>query len=104
MAVPITSRYWGGPVYTATDAAGTPQATMAIRRHTPSTAAVYQHVVTGVEDVEYLAWRFYGTSDSWWIIADANPLAFPLDLGPGDRIDVPTSAQPGQISRARSFP
>jgi hypothetical protein len=105
MAVPISSRYRGSEVYPAADAAGEPRATVAIRRYEPppADAVDYQHRVSGAEDVEYLSWRFYGDSESWWRIADANPVAFPLDLAPGDTVGVPTGDRPAQISRERVF-
>jgi len=106
MGLSITSRYWGQAVYSAPAPDGSPRATVAIRRHAapPADAVDYRHRVTGVEDVEYLAWRFYDNSETWWRIADANPVAFPLDLRPGNTISVPTTEQVGRISRDRVFP
>ena len=104
MPVSITSRYRGEPVQLAADASGTTQATVAIRRHQArDSAADHQHVVTGAEDMEYLAWRFYGASETWWRIADANPVAFPLDLRPGARLAVPVDDDAGRSDRARRF-
>lgn len=105
MAVPITSRYRGLDVYVAVDATGTPHPTVAIRRYAPPPpeAVSYQHRVTGLEGIEDLAWRFFSNSETWWRVADANPLMFPLDLHPGDVVAVPTTGQPGRISRERVF-
>lgn len=104
MAVPISSRYRGEPVYPAPDAAGVARPTVAIRRHSPPPGPPdYRHVVTGAEDMEYLSWRFYGDSETWWRIADANPVVFPLDLRPGEHLAVPTTDQAGRIDRVRRF-
>ena len=103
MAVSITSRYRGLEVYDAPDATGAVHPTVAIRRHVPPPAGSvdYHHRVTGIEDIEYLAWRFHGDSEIWWRIADANPPAFPLDLRPGDALSVPTISGFGRIDRER---
>ena len=104
MTVSITSRYRGLDVFNAPTPTG-PRATVAIRRYAPPPAAVvdYQHRVTGVETVEYLSWRFYGNSEQWWRIADANPVRFPLDLRPGSALAVPTTEQSGRTGRDRIF-
>jgi hypothetical protein len=103
MTVAITSRYRDLDVYAATDATGTTHPTVAIRRHAtpPADAVDYRHRVTGAECVEDLAWRFFGDSEAWWRMADANPVAFPLDVRPGQVLSVPTTGRPGRISRER---
>ncbi|MEV0248483.1 hypothetical protein AB0H76_17930 [Nocardia sp. NPDC050712] len=105
MGVSITSRYRGLEVYDATGADGVVHATVAIRRYAPRPpdAVDYQHRVTGVEDIEYLAWRYYGDGESWWRIADANPVGFPLRLRPGESRAVPVTSAPGLIDRKRVF-
>ncbi|GAA4699556.1 hypothetical protein [Phytohabitans rumicis] len=105
MTVPITSRYRGLDVYAAADATGTVHPTVAIRRYAPPPAALvtYQHLVTGLDGIEDVAWRFFQDSEAWWRIADTNPLAFPLDLRPGQVVSVPATGQPGRISRERVF-
>lgn len=105
MAVGITSRYRGLDTYEATDANGVVHPTVAIRRYAPPPADAinYQHRVTGVEGVEYLSWRFYGNSETWWRIADANPARFPLSLRAGDVEAIPASGSSGRIDRERVF-
>jgi hypothetical protein len=105
MTVSITSRYRGLDVYDATDAGGAVHPTVAIRRYAPRPpdAVDYQHRVSGVEDIEYLAWRYYGNSETWWRIADANPVTFPLRLRPGDVRAVPVTGSPGLLDRKRVF-
>lgn len=105
MTVSITSRYRGLDVFEAADATGTLRPTVAIRRYAPPSADAisYQHRVTGVENIEYLAWRFFGDSEQWWRIADANPAVFPLKLRPGDIEAIPASGSAGRIDRGRVF-
>lgn len=105
MTVSITSRYRGLDIYEAVDANGTVHPTVAIRRYAPppADAVNYQHQVTGIEGIEYLSWRFYGNSETWWQIADANPVACPLALRAGDVEAVPASGSSGRIDRERVF-
>jgi len=105
MTVGITSRYRGLETYDATDANGVVHPTVAIRRYAPppADAVDYQHQVTGVEGVEYLAWRFYGNSEVWWRIADANPARFPLSLRPGDVEAIPAGGGAAVFDRGRVF-
>jgi len=56
-----------------------------------------------VEDLEYLAWRYLGRSTAWWVVADANSLAFPLDHRPGETIRIPPAGGVGAVARSRSF-
>ncbi|MFF3450533.1 hypothetical protein ACFYXJ_25715 [Streptomyces sp. NPDC002667] len=105
MSVSITSRYRQAAVRPVVDATGTTRATVAIRRSAPPAAddIVYEHRVTGAEDIEYLAWRYFGDSQVWWRIADANPVRFPLDLRVGTALAVPASQDVGQVGRDRVF-
>jgi hypothetical protein len=105
MPVNLSSRYSGLPTFDASDAQGKTHPTIAIRPRTPPTpgTVVYNHIVVGDEDMEYLAWRYFGSSAAWWQIAEANPLVFPLDLDSGSSIAI---AGPGEVSlveRTRRF-
>lgn len=103
MPVKITSRYHGLPVYTV-DTDDGPRPTLPARQAPePAGPGEYRHRVAALEDLEYLAWRYFGRSEDWWRIADANPLRFPLDLHPGDAVAVPTGADPGLVVRGRRF-
>jgi hypothetical protein len=105
MPVTVTSRYYGSSVHDVDDPDRGRVPTVAIRLPTslrPNTRLI-QHVVTGVEDIEYLAWRYYGASDAWWRIAEANPMIFPFDLRPGTAIVIPASDDLGRIQRRRNF-
>lgn len=107
--MPVTSgsRYAGLPVYNAPGPDGVSRPTVAMRLAPadPSTPApvVYQHTVTTLETLEYLAWRVYNASDAWWRIADANPPVFPLDWRPGDFVALPVTTNKGRIDRTRRF-
>lgn len=105
MPVSITSRYYLSPVYDATDAEGATHATIAIRPPTPpdATVTMYSHLVSGVETIEYLAWRYYGDSSQWWQIAEANGLIFSTDIKPGMTLSIPSSSNLGTVVRNRSF-
>lgn len=105
MPLLIQSRYRGLPVYQVEQPDGSTRATVAIRPSTPPvrTAQPFRHTVAGLEGIEYLAWRYYGSSDAWWRIAEANPLAFPLDLAPGASVAIPALEDLGRIERTRSF-
>lgn len=107
MPVPITSRYRPLGVIEAPDAVGASHPTVPIRRYerVAETPPRYQHRVTGAEDIDYLAWRVYGSAEEWWRLADANPLRFPLDLRPGDALAIPDREDAGRLeTRERIFP
>jgi hypothetical protein len=105
MPLRITSRYRTLGVHEAPDASGMVHPTVPIRRHEPQPGqtVTYQHRVTGAEDIEYLAWRFLGDGESWWRIADENPVRFPLDLRPGDAVAIASREDVGLVVRERSF-
>jgi len=105
MPVNIASRYYASAVYVATGADGAAHPTVAIRPPTPPAGriAIYNHRVSGLETIEYLAWRYYGDSAQWWRIAEANGLRYPIDLPPGSLIAIPGANDLGAIVRNRSF-
>ena len=105
MPVSITSRYYLTPVYNAPDAEGVSHATIAIRPPRPpaSTTTLYTHLVSGVETIEYLAWRYYGDATLWWKIAEANGLIFATDIKPGMTLSIPAISDIGTVVRNRSF-
>ncbi|HEY4240003.1 MAG TPA: hypothetical protein VGM88_09320 [Kofleriaceae bacterium] len=63
----------------------------------------YKHRVTALENIEYLAWRYFGHSEDYWRILDANPTRFPLDLKPSEQLLVPVGADVGLVLRTRKF-
>lgn len=105
MPVSVSSRYHGLPVHEITDSKNESHPAVAIRpsSQVSSIGAQYRHLVTGTEDIEYLAWKFYGSSKEWWRIAEANELRFPLDLSPGMSIIIPSVNDVGLVVRDRRF-
>jgi hypothetical protein len=63
----------------------------------------YYHTVIAGETIESLAWRYLGSSEAWWQIADVNEMRFPTDLLPASLVVIPTGAAPGQVIRTRTF-
>lgn len=103
MPVDVTSRYWALQTYEAPTADG-PSTAVPMRPNPRLTdEESIEHRLSGVETIEYLAWRFYGRSAVWWHIADANPIAFPLDYGPGAAISIAPAGSINRIVRTRSF-
>lgn len=105
MPVAINSRYNNSLIYQAPGADGVAHATIAIRPTTSPAPGVtiYRHLVTGVETIEYLAWRYYGDSSLWWRIAEANDLQYPFDLETGGFLNIPGAGDLGTVIRDRSF-
>jgi nucleoid-associated protein YgaU len=105
MPVGPTSRYRLLPVALEPDAVGVAHPAIPARRLPPEdpTATTYFHTVVASETIELLAFRYFGTGTAWWLIADANPTAFPLDLAPGTVLAIPADASPGRVERTRSF-
>jgi hypothetical protein len=105
MTVFLTSRHYGQDIYDAADASGVSHPTISQRPVAPPTleTAVFHHVITAGESIEYLAWRYFGLSDAWWRIADANPAMFPHDLPVGSVVAIPQPSAVGRVERNRSF-
>jgi nucleoid-associated protein YgaU len=64
---------------------------------------VAQHLTKQSESIDLLARRFYGSERLWWRILDANPVLYPLDIRPGDVLNVPASGPATRVTRARKF-
>jgi nucleoid-associated protein YgaU len=105
MPAGLTSRYRPLPVWLEPDAAGALHATIPARPAPPPDpeATPYFHTVVAGETIELLAWRYLGSCEAWWMIADVNPAIFPLSISPGTVLAIPTDASPGRIERTRSF-
>jgi hypothetical protein len=100
MPVNAPSRYRGLPKLTV--GIGAEATTGIARRPQPLLVEpALTHVLTGVETIEYLAGRYLGRSSSWWHIADANPLAFPLDWRAGQALALPPRTSIGRVTRTR---
>ena len=105
MAVSLTSRYRSLQAQPAPDAAGVPRPAIPARLPPgpSSDSTPYLHTVVAGETIETLAYRYLGSSEAWWEIADANPGVFPTELQPGTVVVIPTGANPGLVVRTRSF-
>lgn len=106
MPVDVTSRYWALGSYPALRD-GERTTALPARPLTPAPddadGDFYNHRVTGVETMEYLSWRYFGSSTAWWQVADANGLVFPLDHRPGTTLRMPPAAGIGRVMRTRSL-
>ncbi|OYY91546.1 MAG: hypothetical protein B7Y45_03035 [Sphingomonas sp. 28-66-16] len=105
MPVAIRSRYAAATLQQAPDSDGVDRAALPARLHQPPdpAAARSRHALTGTETLETLSWRYGGTSDGWWRIADANPLIFPLDWRPGQVVEILGTGDAGRVVRDRRF-
>lgn len=103
MPVSLTSRYRNAEVYTPDQGGESLPPTLAMRPGPFEAEASFRHVVVAGETMEYLAWRYFGSSDAWWRIADANPLIFPLDLPTARAVSIPSETDFGRVVRNRSF-
>ncbi|MFE4513455.1 LysM peptidoglycan-binding domain-containing protein [Kitasatospora sp. NPDC056783] len=93
---PRTSRYHGVPSAVRTEADGR-EIPYLRRRLLPGTDGLTpaaEHTVSAGDRLDVLAYRYLGSADPWWRIADANPAVDPRELTatPGRRI---TIALPG---------
>lgn len=103
MPVDITSRYWALRSYEAPGDDG-PTTALPIRPNaTLKQEDLVEHRFSGVETIEYLAWRFYGRSAVWWRVADANPLIYPLDYRPGATVHIAPAGSINRVLRTRTF-
>ncbi|MFB7122949.1 hypothetical protein [Kitasatospora sp. NPDC056273] len=98
---PLTSRYHGVPVALHTEPDGR-QVPYLRRRLLPSAEGLTplaEHTVSAGDRPDLLAYRYLGSADQWWRIADANPVLDPRELTatPGRRI---TIALPGAVPGA----
>jgi hypothetical protein len=102
MPVGLQSRY---ATLTPSPAPGGGPVGLPIRRHRPLPPATPRtdYQLTGVDDLEGLAARYFARSEEWWRISDANPLRFPLDWRPGEVLVVASAQSPGRVVRDRSF-
>lgn len=47
------------------------------------------HELQAGEELDLLAFRYAGKTRPWWLIADVNGIAFPLDVPAGTRLVIP---------------
>lgn len=51
------------------------------------------HIVIENDRLDVLAATFYGDSELWWLIAEANPELFDFDPAPGTVLRIPYAAR-----------
>ncbi len=49
------------------------------------------HTVVEGDRIDFIAYRYFGRADLWWIICDYNDLFFPLELPVGQVLRIPSS-------------
>ncbi|MFG2905223.1 hypothetical protein ACGF13_09195 [Kitasatospora sp. NPDC048286] len=95
---PPTSRYHDVPValYTEPDGRQVPYLRRRLLPSPDGLTPLAEHVVGAGDRPDLLAYRYLGSADQWWRIADANPVLDPRELTatPGRRITV---ALPGGV-------
>lgn len=102
MPVSTRSRYFALTPETAADDGGF-TTYLPMRAEPPDPVTKVDLRLTGDDTLESLAHRYYGRSDAWWYIADANPPIFPLDWRPGAGVTLPQGTGVGRVLRTRRF-
>ena len=97
------SRFADLPILTVMGPDGAPRQVVALRLTRPATEVAGRHRVTDGEGIDLLSRRYYGSEALWWRILDANALVFPLDIRPGDVLNLPGQGPATRASRARGF-
>lgn len=104
MPVKPSSRFADLPVLRVVAPDGGVRQVVGLRFERPAASStVARYTVRHGEELDLLARRFYGSEQLWWRILDANPVVYPLDIEPGDVLDVPDAASATRATRARSF-
>jgi hypothetical protein len=69
----------------------------------PSNAPSTRMRLQSAEGLDLFSRRLFGDEGLWWRILDANPLIYPLEIRPGDVINIPEAGPATRITRARRF-
>jgi len=89
---PRSSRYYGVPaaVHVTTDGRRIPYLRCRLLPPPGSFVPIAEHEVSVGERADLLAHRYFGDAETWWRIADANPVLNPTDLTstPGRRLRI----------------
>jgi hypothetical protein len=93
------SRYMAQPTRERTNADGR-RVVYVLHRLVPPPEAIHpgtRHTVTDSDRLDTLAFRHLGTSEAWWMIADANRAMHPEEVlaAPGTDIAIATPAARG---------
>lgn len=105
MPIGTRSRYQGVPIIEAKDSKGVSHPTIGMRLLGPQDplAIHFRHTVAGIQPLEYLAFKYFGASEIWWRVADANGAQFPLEWNTGDVVNIPATEEVGRVIRTRRF-
>jgi hypothetical protein len=103
MPVSPDSRFASLPVLQVAAPDGGTRTVVALRLQRPVLQSLTRHRVVQGEGLDLVALRLLGGESLWWRILDANPLVYPLDIGPGAVLAIPRPGPATQITRARSF-
>lgn len=104
MPVKPDSRFANLKLLRATAPDGAPRQVIELRlRRPPTTGPMVAHRVTRGETIDLLARRYLGDERLWWRILDANPQIHPLDIAPGDTLNIPSPGPATRITRTRRF-
>lgn len=57
---------------------------------TPRPDDVFHTVVEG-DRIDLIAYRYFGRAELWWVICDYNDVFFPLELGAGTMLRIPSA-------------
>ena len=82
---------------------GGTRAVVALRLTATAAAGDRVHRVVRGEGIDLVAHRHLGDEGLWWRVLDVNPVRYPLDLEPGERLRLPDLEQATRATRARSF-
>jgi nucleoid-associated protein YgaU len=104
MPVQPDSRFAHLPVLRVVAPDATTRQVIALRLERPQASSeMTRHSVKEGEEIDLLAQRFYGSERLWWRILDANTLVYPLDIKPGEVLNVPGPGPATRTTRARRF-
>lgn len=103
MPVKLDSPYARLPILRVETPSGSMTDVVSLRLLPSDTQIAGRHRVIAGEAVDSIARAAYGDERLWWRILDANPLVYPLDVQPGDVLDMPSPGPATRVTRARRF-
>lgn len=103
MPAPQGSRFAGLPVFEVTAPDGTRRHVIGLRLTEVEVATEQTHRVRQGEELDAIARRRLGDERLWWRLLDANPLRYPLELTPGEQLQLPEPSRATRANRARRF-
>ena len=104
--MPVTpdSRFAGLPILEVLAPDGTTRHVVALRiGRLPAPQSRAPVRVRQGDEIDLLAQRYLGNERLWCRILDVNPLVYPLDIAPGDPLNLPAVGPATAVIRSRSF-